>query len=60
MELPKVQIHWDTVVRGSRARMNWKRLELKNVKTSEATTLSVTGAFIAIGMVPNTAWLKIS
>ena len=35
-----------------------KAVQLKNVKTSQTTTLSVSGVFIAIGMVPNTAWLK--
>ena len=58
MALPKVQIHWDTVVTGFQGQDELKAVELKNVKTSEATTLSVAGVFIAIGMVPNTAWLK--
>ena len=37
--------------------MTWKR-ETQERQDREDTTLPVTGAFIAIGMVPNTAWLK--
>jgi thioredoxin reductase (NADPH) len=33
-------------------------VQIKNLETSETTTLSLGGVFIAIGMVPNTAWLK--
>ncbi len=58
MALPKVQIHWDTVVTGFQGQDALQGVELKNVKTSATTTLQVAGVFIAIGMVPNTAWLK--
>ena len=58
MALPKVQIHWDTMVMGFQGQDELKAVQLKNVKTSQTTTLSVAGVFIAIGMVPNTAWLK--
>ncbi len=58
MALPKVQIHWDTVVTGFQGQDELKAVQLENVKTSQTTTLSVAGVFIAIGMVPNTAWLK--
>lgn len=58
MALPKVQIHWDTVVTGFQGQDELKAVQLKNVKTSQTTTLSVAGVFIAIGIVPNTAWLK--
>ena len=58
MALPKVQLHWDTMVTEFQGQDELKAVQLKNVKTSETTTLSVTGVFIAIGMVPNTAWLK--
>jgi thioredoxin reductase (NADPH) len=56
--LPKVQIHWDTMVTGFEGQDELKAVQLKNVKTSQTTRLSVAGVFIAIGMVPNTAWLK--
>ena len=58
MALPKVQIHWDTVVTGFQGQDELKAVQIKNLKTSETTTLSLGGVFIAIGMVPNTAWLK--
>jgi thioredoxin reductase (NADPH) len=58
MALPKVQIHLDTMVTGFQGQNELEAVQLKNVKTSEATTLPVAGVFIAIGMVPNTAWLK--
>ena len=58
MALPKVQVHRDTVVTGFQGQDMLKAVELKNVKTSQTTTLSVAGVFIAIGIVPNTAWLK--
>ncbi len=56
--MPKVEIHWDTVVTGCKGGFELEGLELRNVKTGNPSTLPVTGAFIAIGMEPNTAWLK--
>jgi thioredoxin reductase (NADPH) len=58
LALPKVQVHRDTVVTGFQGQNELHAVELKNVKTSKTTTLKVAGVFIAIGMVPNTAWLK--
>ena len=58
MALPKVQVHLNTVVTEFQGQDELKAVALKNVKTSEATTLPVAGVFIAIGIVPNTAWLK--
>ena len=53
----KVQVHWDTVVTECKGQSELEALELRHVKTGVTSTLPVTGAFIAIGMVPNTAWL---
>jgi thioredoxin reductase (NADPH) len=36
---------------------NLEAVKILNVKTLETTVLPVTGAFIAIGMLPNTGWL---
>jgi thioredoxin reductase (NADPH) len=58
LAMDKIQIHWDSEVVEFQGQDELKRLKLKNVKTMETTILPVTGAFIAIGMVPNTAWLK--
>ncbi len=57
LEMDKVQVHWDTVVTECKGQSELEALELRNVKTGEQSTLPVTGAFIAIGMVPNTGWL---
>ena len=38
--------------------MSLKRWSSRTSRPREATTLTVAGVFIAIGMVPNTAWLK--
>jgi len=56
-EMSKVEIHWDSVVTGFKGAFELEALELRNVKTDALSTLPVTGAFIAIGMEPNTAWL---
>jgi len=55
--IAKVQVHLDTVVTECKGQSQLEALELRNVKTGEHSTLPVTGAFSAIGMVPNTAWL---
>lgn len=55
----KVQVHWNTVVEeflGDAAGLT--ALRLKNVQTGETSVLPVTGCFVAIGITPNTAWLK--
>ncbi|MCK9377079.1 MAG: thioredoxin-disulfide reductase [Syntrophobacterales bacterium] len=57
LAIGKVQVHMDTVVTECKGQSELEALELRNVKTGEQSTLPVTGAFIAIGMVPNTAWL---
>jgi thioredoxin reductase (NADPH) len=56
-KIAKVQVHLDTVVTEFIGQSALEALELRHVKTGEQSTLPVTGAFIAIGMVPNTAWL---
>ncbi|MCX5892310.1 MAG: thioredoxin-disulfide reductase [Deltaproteobacteria bacterium] len=55
--MDKVQIHWNTVVTEFKGNSELEALELRNEKTMECSLLPVTGAFIAIGMAPNTAWL---
>ena len=57
LEMEKVQVHLDTVVTACKGQSELEALELRHVKTGVTSTLPVTGAFIAIGMVPNTAWL---
>jgi thioredoxin reductase (NADPH) len=54
----KVEIHWDTKVAEFLGQQGLEAVKLMNVKTKEVTKLSLAGVFIAIGVLPNTAWLK--
>jgi thioredoxin reductase (NADPH) len=58
LALDKVQVHWDSEVVEFQGQDELNGIKLKNVKTHKTITLPVSGVFIAIGMVPNTAWLK--
>jgi thioredoxin reductase (NADPH) len=58
MALDKVQVHWDSEVVEFQGQDELSAIKLKNVKTLKTITLPLSGVFIAIGMVPNTAWLK--
>ena len=57
-KLGKVEIHWDSEVKEFLGQNNLEAATIRNVKTREETRLPITGAFIAIGMLPNTGWLK--
>jgi len=54
----KVKVHWNSVVEEFQGGQLLESLKLKNVKTGEQSILPVTGCFIAIGITPNTPWLK--
>jgi len=58
LELEKVHVHYDSVVEEFQGQDNLEAVKLKNLKSSDTEVLPVAAAFIAIGMVPNTAWLK--
>jgi thioredoxin reductase (NADPH) len=58
LDLDKVQVHWDSVVVEFQGQDELTAVKLKNVKSLATTILPLSGAFIAIGMVPNSAWLK--
>lgn len=58
LAMAKVEIHWETVVTEFKGDSELEALELRHEKTGERSTLPVSGAFVAIGMVPNTAWLN--
>lgn len=56
---PQIEVLWHTEVtafEGKNAKLN--RLALVNNQTGEASSLAVDGAFIFIGLDPNTAFLK--
>jgi thioredoxin reductase (NADPH) len=55
---PKIEFIWDTKVEGIEGRDKVKRLNLSNVVTGEKATLEVAGVFVAIGLKPNTDYLK--
>jgi thioredoxin reductase (NADPH) len=55
---PKIEFIWDTVVKEVRGEKLVKELALENVKTGAASVLPVQGVFLAVGNLPNTAWLK--
>jgi thioredoxin reductase (NADPH) len=57
-QLGKVEVHWDSKVVEFQGQANLEAMQLLNVKTGETTVLPLTGAFIAIGMLPNSGWLK--
>jgi thioredoxin reductase (NADPH) len=57
-KLGKVQIHWDTKVAELKGDQVLEAVVLENVRTGELATLPLAGVFIAIGMIPNTGWLK--
>jgi len=58
LALEKIQLHWDTEVAEFQGQDELEAVKLKNVKTLNTSVLPVSGVFIAIGMVPNTGWLK--
>ena len=57
-KLGKVEIHWNSEVKEFLGPDNLEAAKIKQVKTLEETVLPVTGAFIAIGMLPNSGWLN--
>jgi thioredoxin reductase (NADPH) len=57
-KLGKVEIHWDSEAVEFLGRDNLEALKIKQVKNLTETVLPVTGAFIAIGMLPNSGWLN--
>ncbi len=52
---PKIQVIWNTVVEEVLGDKFVNALRLKNLKTSETSTLPVGGMFVAIGHRPNTS-----
>ncbi len=49
---------WDTVVEKINGKTGVESISLKNVKTGEKRDLAVTGAFIFVGTLPNSALLR--
>ena len=55
---PKVQFLWDTVVKRFNGEQKLESITVENLKDSTRKELPVDGAFLYIGRIPNTAFLK--
>ncbi|MDQ7032050.1 MAG: thioredoxin-disulfide reductase [Desulfonauticus sp.] len=51
---PKIEIIWDSVVKEFKGQDFLSAVRIKNLKTGEEQDLSVNGAFVFVGMDPNT------
>lgn len=59
LKMDKVKVHWSSVVEEFQGdNQGLVGLKLKDVKTGENSVLTVAGAFVAIGISPNTEWLR--
>lgn len=57
-ELPNVTILWDSVVGKINGEDKVESIDIKNLKTQEETKYEVSGAFIAVGYMPNSEAYK--
>ncbi|MCX5778271.1 MAG: thioredoxin-disulfide reductase [Elusimicrobia bacterium] len=55
---PKIKFIWDSVVTAVRGNDQATAVALKNVRTDAVSELPVSGIFVFIGLVPNTAFLS--
>lgn len=55
---PKMEISCDTVVESIVGNDRVRGLRLRNVKTGEVSSLEVDGVFVAVGLRPNTGYVK--
>ncbi len=53
---PKIEIRWNTVVEAIEGEPLVSRLQLRDVKSGEKSSLEVAGVFISIGFTPNTGF----
>ncbi|MFP4417809.1 MAG: thioredoxin-disulfide reductase [Fibrobacterota bacterium] len=58
MEHPKIEILWNKVVDEFLGNEHLTGIRLKDIKTGELMNLEVSGAFEAIGHIPNTGFVK--
>lgn len=54
---PKIEVIWDSVVEEFKGQENLEKVVLKNVKNGNTSELEVSGAFIFIGVEPNSEFL---
>ena len=55
---PKIEFLWDTVVESITGDKLVREIKLQNVKTGKGSSLEVSGIFVAVGLRPNTGYLK--
>jgi thioredoxin reductase (NADPH) len=55
---PKVEVLWDTVVKSFDGGQQLEEITIENLKDSSTSSLPVDGAFLYVGRVPNTGFLK--
>jgi thioredoxin reductase (NADPH) len=60
LSLPNVEVLWDTVVESVVGKGQVESLQMKNVKNAEASSLSVAGVFVAVGLSPNSQAFRAS
>ncbi len=54
----KIEFVWDTIVESIVGNDRVRGLKLRNVKTGEVSSLEVDGVFVAVGLRPNTGYVK--
>ncbi len=54
----KIEWHWNTVVRAIEGREKVERVWVESLKTGGRRSLEVSGVFIYVGLIPNTAFLQ--
>ena len=55
---PKIECIWNSIVREVQGETFVNRLRLEDVRTGQDSYLEVDGVFVAIGLIPNTSYLK--
>ncbi len=55
---PKMEFIWHSVVEAIKGNERVRQLNLRHVKTGEVSSLEVDGIFIAVGLRPNTGYVK--
>jgi len=55
---PKINVIWNSVVKEVQGEIFVNKLKLADVKNNKESFLEIDGVFVAIGLVPNTSYLK--
>ena len=55
---PKINVIWNSVVKEVQGEIFVNKLKLADVKSNKESFLEIDGVFVAIGLVPNTSYLK--